>query len=211
MADGGGGVDAIMSLSFGLTWDYRCPFARNMAEHVIEGLEAGADWDVTWVPFSLTQVHVAEGELDAWDDPAKASTLHAMEAAIVVRDRHPEHFLAVHRALFTARHDRGLDLRLPEIVDGVLSEHGVDPAAVTNEIQAGWPRAEFRKEHTQAVEANAVFGVPTVLAGDAAVFVRVMTRPAGDAALARRTVERVLDAVTGWPELNEFKHTSIPR
>ena len=211
MAGGGGGVEPIMSTAFGLTWDYRCPFARNMAEHVITALEAGADWDVAWVPFSLSQVHVGEGELDVWDDPAKANTLHAMDAAVVVRDRFPRQFLGVHRALFAARHDRGLDLRLPEVVDGVLAEHGVDPSAVAKEIEAGWPRAAFRKEHTLAAEAHAVFGVPTFLIGDAAVFVRVMTRPGDDDVTARRTVDRVLDAVTGWPELNELKHTSIAR
>ena len=200
-----------MSMEFGLTWDYRCPFARNMAEHVITGLEHGADWRVTWVPFSLTQVHVAEGELDAWDDPAKASTLHVMEAAIVVRDRFPDQFLAVHRALFAARHDQGLDLRLPEVVDAVLGEHGVDPTAVAKEVDAGWPRAEFRKAHTDAAESKRVFGVPTFLVGSSAVFVRVMDRPGDDGGLARRTVDRVLDAINGWPQLNEFKHTSIPR
>jgi hypothetical protein len=200
-----------MTTSFAVTWDYRCPFARNMAEHVITGLEHGADWRVTWVPFSLTQVHVAEGELDAWDDPAKAATLHVMEAAIVVRDRFPDRFLGVHRALFAARHDQSLDLRLPEVVDGVLGDHGVDPAAVASEVEAGWPRAEFRKAHTEAVESKRVFGVPTFLVGDAAVFVRTMDRPGDDGALARRTVDRVLDAITGWPQLNEFKHTSIPR
>ncbi len=200
-----------MSTEFGLTWDYRCPFARNMAEHVITGLEHGADWRVTWVPFSLTQVHVAEGELDAWDDPAKASTLHVMEAAIVVRDRFPDQFLAVHRALFAARHDQGLDLRLPEVVDAVLGEHGVDPTAVAKEVDAGWPRAEFRKAHTDAAESKRVFGVPTFLVGSSAVFVRVMDRPGDDGGLARRTVDRVLDAINGWPQLNEFKHTSIPR
>jgi protein-disulfide isomerase-like protein with CxxC motif len=205
------GVDAGMSTAFGLTWDYRCPFARNMAEHVITGLEHGADWQVTWVPFSLTQAHVAEGELDAWDDPAKASTLHAMEAAIVVRDRFPDRFLAVHRALFAARHDEGLDLRVPEVIDGVLQDHGVGAAAVSKEIESGWPRAEFRKAHTDAVEAKRVFGVPTFLVGEAAVFVRVMDRPGSDGPHAQRTVERVLDAMTGWPELNEFKHTSIAR
>jgi hypothetical protein len=206
-----GGVELVVTTAFALTWDYRCPFARNMAEHVITGLESGADWDVTWVPFSLTQVHVGEGELDAWDDPDKASTLHAMEAAIVVRDRFPEQFLAVHRALFDARHDEGLDLRLSDVVDRVLSEHGVDPARVANEIDAGWPRAEFRKAHTEAAEAKAVFGVPTFIVGDHAVFVRVMDRPGVDAAVARRTVERVLETIAGWPELNEFKHTSIAR
>jgi protein-disulfide isomerase-like protein with CxxC motif len=182
-----------------------------MAEHVVTALEHGADWDVTWVPFSLTQVHVAEGELDAWDDPSKAATLHAMEAAIVVRDRFPDRFLPVHRALFAARHDEGLDLRLPEVIHRVLSDHGVDPAAVTTEVESGWPRAEFRKAHTEAVESKHVFGVPTFIVGDAAVFVRVMDRPGTDGAHAQRTVERVLDAINGWPELNEFKHTSIAR
>jgi hypothetical protein len=38
-----------------------------------------------------------------------------------------------------------------------------------------------------------------------------MHRPMGDAAVARRTIERALELVTGWPDLNEFKHTKIPR
>ena len=200
-----------MSISFGLTWEYRCPFARIVADHVITALEGGAEWDVEWVPFSLTQAHVTEGEIDAWDDPAKADTLYAMEAGIVVRDRFPDRFLAVHRGLFDARHDAGLDLRLPDVVHGVLEANGVDAAAVADAISAGWPRAEFRKAHTDVVETREVFGVPTFLLGDSSVFVRLMDRPNGDAQLARRTVERVLDTIGGWPTLNEFKHTRIPR
>jgi hypothetical protein len=42
------------------------------------------------------------------------------------------------------------------------------------------------------------------------VFIRFMNRPEGDGALATKTIERALDLLT-WPELNEFKHTSIPR
>ena len=40
---------------------------------------------------------------------------------------------------------------------------------------------------------------------------RLMATPEGDAAVARRTVERIVDLLTGWPELNEFKHTSLSR
>jgi len=40
-----------MSLTFAVTWDYRCPFARNAHEHVLTALDAGADWDVRFVPF----------------------------------------------------------------------------------------------------------------------------------------------------------------
>lgn len=200
-----------MSTAFGLTWEYRCPFARIVADHVITALEGGADWEVEWLPFSLTQAHVSEGEIDAWDDPAKADTLYAMEVGIVVRDKFPERFLAVHRGLFDARHDAGLDLRLPEVVHGVLAANGVDVGAVEADIAAGWPRAEFRKAHTDMVERYEVFGVPTFVVGDSAVFVRLMDRPHGDADAARRTIERVLDTMSGWPGLNEYKHTRIPR
>ena len=53
---------------FSVTWDYRCPFARNAHEHLVAGLAGGADWDVTFVPFSLSQVHVPEGGTPVWDD-----------------------------------------------------------------------------------------------------------------------------------------------
>ena len=35
-----------MPLSFGVTFDYRCPFARNGHEHLVEGLKGGADWEL---------------------------------------------------------------------------------------------------------------------------------------------------------------------
>jgi hypothetical protein len=38
-----------------------------------------------------------------------------------------------------------------------------------------------------------------------------MTRPEGDGAVARDTIDRVLELVSGHPEINEYKHTSIPR
>lgn len=198
-------------LEFAVTWDYRCPFARNFLEHVITGLEAGAPWEVTFVPFSLEQAHVAEGEPDVWEQPETAPGLLAMQAGIAVRDHVPLSALAVHRALFEARHDQGLDIREPAVVHTALSEAGVDAAAVFSLVDTGEPLETFRKEHERAVVDHAVFGVPTVIAGDQAVFIRMMHRPRGDAELAVRTVEQAVRLVTGWPELNEFKHTTIPR
>ena len=58
---------------FAVTWDYRCPFARNAHEHLIDALADGAGWDVTFLPFSLTQTHVPEGGVAVWDDPTKAA------------------------------------------------------------------------------------------------------------------------------------------
>lgn len=197
--------------SFAVTYDYRCPFARNAHEHVVEGLRQGAAWEVTFVPFSLSQVHVEEGAAPVWDDPDKATHLLATEAGLVVRDRIPDRFLDVHEALFTARHDEGRDLREESVVADVLTAQGVDATAVLAEVADGWPRDVFRKAHEEAVASHRVFGVPTFVAGDQAVFVRIMTRPKGDGGLATETVDRVLGLLDSIPWLNEFKHTSIPR
>jgi protein-disulfide isomerase-like protein with CxxC motif len=200
-----------MTTSFAVSWDYRCPFARNAHEHLIAGLRNGADWDVTWVPFSLNQVHVAEGDPDVWDDPSKADALLAMQVGIVARDRFPDQFLAVHLALFTARHEEGRDIREESILREILSENAVDADAVFKEIGEGWPLETFRQEHEAASADHRVWGVPTFIQNDQSVFVRLMTRPAGDGAVATRTIDRVVDLLGGFPELNEFKHTSIPR
>jgi len=45
---------------------------------------------------------------------------------------------------------------------------------------------------------------------DKAVFVRLLDRPNGDEALARRTIDRIIENIA-WDSLNEFKHTSVPR
>ena len=199
------------TLEFSVTWDYRCPFARNFCEHVLTGLEAGAPWDVTFEPFSLDQVHVAEGEADVWERPDKAPGLLVMQAGIAVRDGFPESFPRAHHALFAARHEHGLDLRSRDVVREALAGAGVDADAVMAEVDSGAPLETFRKAHERAVADHRVFGVPTVIAAGRAAFIRVMRAPDGDADLAIRTVERAVDLVTGWDDLNELKHTTIPR
>jgi hypothetical protein len=202
-----------MSLSFAVTWDYRCPFARNAHEHLLTALEAGADWDVHFVPFSLGQVHVGEGDTDVWDEPEKDTGIVALQAGVVVRDRFPEKFFAVHRDLFAARHDRGLKLSEPDVVRDALVRHGIDADEVFAAIEDGTALKQIRTEHEAAVEKHNVWGVPTFISGDEAVFVRLMDRsPEGtDAAASRRSIERVVELLDGWPNLNEFKHTGIAR
>ncbi|MGH9234111.1 MAG: DsbA family protein [Acidimicrobiales bacterium] len=196
---------------FTATWDYRCPFARNAHEHLITGLRDGADWDVRFVPFSLGQVHVAEGEPDVWLRPESDSGLLALQVAVVVRDRFPDRFLDVHEALFALRHDEGRHLEDEADVRRVLTQRGVDADAVFAEVATGAALATVRDEHTAAADDHDVWGVPTFVQGDEAVFVRLMTRPRGDAELARRTIDRLIDLLGGFPELNEFKHTSLKR
>lgn len=153
---------------------------------------------------------MAEGEPDVWDDPEMAAARMAVEVGIAVRDGWPEAFAGAHRGLFAARHDQGLDIREHRVVAGVLSAHGLDAGSVFDEVAAGGSRGTFRAEHEAAVGEHRVFGVPTVVAGRQATFIRLVDRTAGDPAEARATVERCVDLVTGWPNLNELKHTSIP-
>jgi len=202
--------DAPAPRSFAITWDYRCPFARNAHEHVVTALRAGAPWDVQFVPFSLGQVHVAEGEADIWERPQDDSGLLALQAGVVVRDRFPERFLEAHEALFALRHDHGGKLRDEAALREALTTVGVDADAVFAEIASGDPLLVVRQEHEAAAKEHTVWGVPTFIAGDEAAFVRLMDRPQGDAAHAIRSVTQVLDVLAN-PVLNELKHTSIPR
>jgi DSBA-like thioredoxin domain-containing protein len=200
-----------MSKSFAVTWDYRCPFARNAHEHLLSGLEGGADWDAEFKVFSLDQAHIEEGRPPVWEEPDRYPGLLANLAGVVVRDQDPGNFRGVHLALFAARHDQALDLRDREILGKVLDSSGVDGSGILSEIDSGRPLQVLEAEHTDAVERLGVFGVPTFISEDRAVFVRLMNRPADDAALAVSTIDRVLDLVDGWPELNEFKYTTISR
>ena len=199
-----------MTTSFAVTWDYRCPFARNAHDHLVSALQAGGDWDVTFLAFSLDQPHVEAGEPSVFDQPDRYPGLLANEVGIVVRDRQPESFLDVHHALFEARHGGAADLRKRDIIAPILVANGVDPASVWAEIDDGWPLETHRKEHTTLADNLSVFGVPTFIVGDDATFIRLLNRAAGDTDLATRTITRIVDLLTGWPELNEFKHTTVP-
>jgi hypothetical protein len=197
--------------SFAVNWDYRCPFARNVHEHIVTALQASGDeqpWDVTFRAFSLDQPHVEEGQPSVFDVPDEYPGLLANEIGIVVRDRMPERFLELHRAMFAARHDRALDTRQRPVLDQVLGELGIDPAPIWAEIEDGWPLETHRREHEEAVAID-TFGVPTFFYGGKATFVRLLDRPGGDAAKAKATISRLVDLLS-WPELNEFKYTQLP-
>jgi len=198
------------TLRFAVTYDYRCPVARNAHEHVLAGLSHGADWEVRFVPFCLSQVHVEPGEPAVWDDPGRVADLLALASSLVVRERWPSQFPAAHRALFCARHDDGGDLRSAAVVAEALDRVGVDAEVVLAEVAAGWPRQRLRQEHEQAVADHRVFGVPTFLVDGQAAFVRLLSRPGDDAGAARALVEQIVQMVGQQPTINELKHTTVP-
>jgi hypothetical protein len=195
-----------MTQQFAVSFDYRCPFARNAHESVVAGLREGRDWDVTFLPFSLDQAHVEEGAPPVWErEPDVWGTgVNALLWGIAVRDAFSDHFADWHLAAFTARHDHGRKIAKPGVLAEIASSVGLDPEAVAAVVASGRPLERLAAEHTDATKRHAMFGVPTFVVGDRAVFVRVMDRknPAD--------IDRVLDLL-GWSDLNEFKHTSVPR
>ena len=195
---------------FAITFDYLCPFARNASEVVIRALEAGAPYEAEFRAFSLSQVHLEEGARPVWAAEGPPSGVLALQWGLAVRDELPEQFHAAHLALFAARHDQGRDLNDPEVVRDAVAAAGLEPDEIEKLVAGGKPADALAADHTWAVGEHRAFGVPTFVTGQRAVFVRLMQRPAGPEA-ARSTLERLIAMVGGWPDLNEFKTTRIPR
>ena len=195
-----------MSRQIAVTFDYRCPFARNAHEAVVEAVREGSGIDYRFQAFSLDQVHVEEDSPAVWDRPEgeRGGGVLALEWGIAIRDQFPDQFLDAHVALFAARHDHGLQLKDEAVLREAAAGAGVDVDAVAAEVASGRPLKALAAEHTEAVERWAVFGVPSFCEGEEATFIRFMER--GRADDLARAVE-LLD----WTRFNEFKRTRIPR
>ena len=76
--------------------------------------------------------------------------------------------------------------------------------AIAEQVDTGIPMKVLEKEHSALVADHAVFGVPTFISGDEAVFVRLMQRHAVD------DIARTIDMLT-WTNMNEYKRTRVPR
>jgi predicted DsbA family dithiol-disulfide isomerase len=195
-----------VSRSIAVTFDYRCPFAYNGNAAVIAAERGGSDIDFRYTAFSLDQIHVEEGEPPVWErDPSEWGTgTLALLYGIAVRDTFPDQFFDAHLALFAARHDKGLKLGHESVLRDAVTEAGLDADAVAEEAHSGRPLKTLIAEHTEAVDRWGVFGVPTYIEDEEAVFVRFMERGRVD------DLERVLDLLQ-WTRLNEFKRTRIAR
>ncbi len=195
---------------FIINFDYLCPFARIANEMVVRAVEGGGGHDVTFRAFSLSQVHAEEGEPAVWRTEPRPSGVTALEWGLAVRDEFPEAFPAVHLALFSARHDQDKDINELDVVREAVASAGLDPDEIAKVVSGGQPAKSLATDHTWSVDEHRAFGVPTFFLDDRAVFVRLMQRKT-DPAEARATLDRLLDVLTGWPELNELKATRIPR
>jgi hypothetical protein len=194
--------------SFDLSFDYRCPFAKNLHLHVITALRAGADLDVNFMPWSLSQGSKPDDAPDVWNDPALDAHLLALAVGVSVRDQQPDLFLDAHEALFRARHGRAIRLVNLDEISSVLIPLGVDMDMVGADVTSRRPHDVIAASHKEFDRFEA-FGVPTFVVNDSATFVRYMTEPSDDASASVELIESLLTLMVSRPELNEFKHTQL--
>jgi hypothetical protein len=194
-----------MTREIAVTFDYRCPFARNAHEAVVTMDQQGSDVRWRYLAFSLDQVHVEEGGIAVWDRPAdeRGGGVLALEYGIAVRDCFADRFLDAHIALFAARHDHAKKLQDVAVLREAVASVGLDPDAVAEEVASQRPLKTLAAEHLEAKSLE-VFGVPTFIEDGQAVFIRFMERNRVD------DLERAL-TLFEWSRFNEFKRTRVPR
>ncbi len=195
--------------SFQLSYDYRCPFAKNIHLHVISALRAGGEFEVTFVPWTMSEGYRGADSPNVWDDPARDDELLALAVSVSVRDLQAEHFLAAHEALFRARHESAVRLTRASEIAEVLGPLGVDLDSVFEDVASRRPHAVIGESY-RAFERYEAFGVPTFVVGNDATFVRYMTAPSARPEESLEIVSSLVALMTQRRDLNEFKHTTVP-
>jgi len=195
--------------SFHLSYDYRCPFAKNLHLHVVEALRAGADFDITFVPWTMGQGHRAEGAPDVWADPRQDSANLALAVSASIRDLQPDRFLDAHESLFRARHERAIRLNTIEQITEVLAPLGVDMDDVIDDLETRRPFDVLGQSFAYMAQFEA-FGVPTFVVNNDATFVRYMKPPTGDGVASTAIISSLVTMMAEQVDVNEFKHTKVP-
>jgi hypothetical protein len=194
---------------FDLSYDYRCPFAKNIHLHVLAALEAGADLDVRFVPWTLSQGHREDGAPDVWDDPARDADLLSLAVGVSIHDQQSDVFPAAHAALFLARHEQGIRLvDFDEIAKG-LDGLDVDLDEVRADVESRRPHGVIASSYRE-FERYEAFGVPTFVVNGDATFVRYMTGPTDKPSDSIKIIDSLITLMENDADLNEFKHTRLP-
>jgi len=191
-----------------ISYDYRCPFAKNMHLHLLAAQRAGLSHRLSFAPWTMSQGHRASGAPDVWDDPSKLSDHLALYVSASVRDLQPEYFAAVHEALFRGRHEKFVRLVTEEEIRSVLVGTGVDLNAVFADVASG-RCAEVIRDTYREFEGYEAFGVPTFVINGDATFIRYMEPPVDDSASAE-LINSLITLMTTGAAINEFKHTRVP-
>ena len=128
-----------MSRTIAVSFDYRCPFARNAPRGRRRRIPRRAS---TWTSASWRSRSTrctsrrASRRYGIATPTASGAAASALEWGIAVRDPFPDHFLDAHIALFAARHDQGLKLKDEDVLREAATGVGLDPDAVAAEVAA---------------------------------------------------------------------------
>jgi DSBA-like thioredoxin domain len=194
--------------AFQLSYDYRCPFAKNIHLHVVIALRAGADFDVTFVPWTMSQGYRVDGAPDVWDDPARDPEHLALAVSTSIRDLMPERFLDAHEALFRARHERAIRLVNDREITEALEGLQLDLKPIYEDVASRRPHKVIG-ESFREFEQYEAFGVPTFVVDGDATFVRYMNPPTDDPTASISVIESLISLMSNESALNEFKHTKV--
>ena len=196
-----------MTRSIAVTFDYRCPFAYNGNAAVIAALRAGSDVDFRFTPV-LARPGARRGgrAADVGARPVGVGHRACSRCSTASRcaTRSPTSSSTRTSRCSPPATTTACKLGDEDVLRDAVTEAGLDADAVAEEAHSGRPLKTLAAEHTEAVDRWAVFGVPTYIEGEEAVFVRFMERGRVD------DLERALDLLQ-WSRLNEFKRTRIPR
>jgi 2-hydroxychromene-2-carboxylate isomerase len=187
-------------------FDVMCPWAYQTSKWVRTASQQ-RDIHITWRFFSLEEVNREEGKKHPWERPW-AYGWSLLRIAALLR-RQPDGNDAVDRfyeAAGRALHEDGRKVHTPEGAAEVLTEAGLDPAAVERAIEDQSTHDEVRTDHQRVLDLGG-FGVPTlVLDGTAPLFGPVVTpAPEGEEA------GRLWDLVAGWAEFPHLYELRRPK
>jgi predicted DsbA family dithiol-disulfide isomerase len=195
--------------SFKLSYDYRCPFAKNIHLHAVTALKGGADLEIEFSPWTMSQNYRAEGAPDVWNDESKDSELLSLAVSTSVRDQQPQFFLDLHEAFFRARHEQGIRLISWDDIEPILMSVGVDIDMVKADVASRRPH-QIIGETFGEFNGYEAFGVPTFVVNGDATFVRYMDGPESPEKSAE-LIKSLVTLMSAQSALNEFKHTKVPR
>ncbi|HSW11388.1 MAG TPA: 2-hydroxychromene-2-carboxylate isomerase [Solimonas sp.] len=178
-----------MSKSVDFYYDFGSPTAY-LAWTQLPRICAERGAQLNWKPFLLGGVFKATGNASPVTIPAKAkfmfadlkrwaahwgvpltinphfpfNTMELMRAATGLLLREPQRFEAYNRAIYTAMWVDALDFSKPQVVAGVLSGAGFDPAAIMALAADDEVKALLRANTEEAI-ARGAFGAPTFFVG----------------------------------------------
>ena len=184
-----------MTRSFGLTFDYRCPFARNGHEAAVNALREGADLDIRFLAV-LARPGPRRGGRAAGVG-ARSRRLGHRHPGADVRHRGPRRASPTTSSTPTSRcsrqrHDHGLKLGHEDVLQEAIEKVGLDAAAVKDEVvERASARRPRRGAHPPRSTSTRCSACPRSSTDDDAVFVRYMERGRADDLAPDRRPARV--------------------